>query len=314
MRMANTGSAEPMGVSTIRAVGHPSLWSRLERETILGPTLLLPALFLLAVFLAYPLTLGIWFSVSDKTIGGLEEHFVGLYNFRHLLSDTIFHRTIWNTMVYSVVTVILKAVLGLALALLLNQHFAFRRFVRAALLLPWIVPTALSTIAWLWIFDPTFSVINWFLVNVFGLSRINWLGDATLAMTSIIIVNVWRGIPFFAISLLAGLQTIAQELYEAASIDGANTVQSFWHVTLPLVRPILLLVTLFSFIWTVADFQLVYVLTRGGPSNSTHLFGTLAYQVAVFASKLGEGAAISLFMLPFLLLCIIVVLWQIRKE
>jgi multiple sugar transport system permease protein len=312
--MANSNRAERAEAATGVAVGRPSLRSRLERETILGPILLFPALVLLGVFLAYPLTLGIWFSVSDKTIGGLEEHFVGLHNFQRLLSDTIFQRTVWNTLVYSVVTVVLKAVLGLVLALLLNQHFAFRRFVRAALLLPWIVPTALSTIAWLWIFDPTFSVINWFLVNIFGLQRINWLGNASLAMSSIIIVNVWRGIPFFAISLLAGLQTIAQELYEAASIDGADALQRFWHVTLPLVRPVLLLVTLFSFIWTVADFQLVYVLTRGGPSNSTHLFGTLAYQVAVFAGKLGEGAAISLFMLPFLLLCIVVVLWQLRRE
>ena len=312
--MANSNNADRVEAATRVVVGRRSLRSRLERETILGPILLFPALVILGVFLAYPLTLGIWFSVSDKTIGGLEEHFVGLHNFHRLLGDTIFQRTVWNTLVYSVVTVILKAVLGLVLALLLNQHFAFRRFVRAALLLPWIVPTALSTIAWLWIFDPTFSVINWFLVNVFGLQRINWLGNASLAMTSIIIVNVWRGIPFFAISLLAGLQTIAQELYEAASIDGADALQRFWHVTLPLVRPVLLLVTLFSFIWTVADFQLVYVLTRGGPSNSTHLFGTLAYQVAVFAGKLGEGAAISLFMLPFLLLCIVVVLWQIRRE
>lgn len=285
----------------------------LERETVLGPTLLFPAVFLLVVFLAYPFGLGIWFSVTNKTVGGTTEQFVGLHNFRMLLHDTIFHRTFWNTLVYSVVTVALKAILGMALALLLNQHFAFRRFVRAALLLPWIVPTALSTIAWLWIFDPTFSVINWFLVKAGG-PRINWLGDSSLAMISIIVVNVWRGIPFFAISLLAGLQTIAQELYEAASIDGADALARFRHVTLPLLRPVLLLVALFSFIWTIADFQLVYVLTRGGPANSTHLFGTLAYQVAVFASKLGEGAAISLFMLPFLLLCIVVVLWQIRRD
>jgi multiple sugar transport system permease protein len=291
-----------------------NLRSYLEREGVLGPSLLLPALLFLTAFLAYPLGLGLWFSLSDKTIGGLTERFVGLHNFRLLLSDTIFQRTFWNTLFYSVTTVALKAVLGLILALLLNQHFPFRRFVRASLLLPWIVPTALSTIAWLWIFDPTFSVINWLLVNIFGAPRVNWLGDASLAMTSIIIVNVWRGIPFFAISILAGLQTIAPELYEAASIDGADAWRRFRHITLPMVRPVLLLVTLFSFIWTVADFQLVYVLTRGGPSNSTHLFGTLAYQVAVFASKLGEGAAISLFMLPFLLLCIVVVLWQLRRE
>ncbi len=305
-----------MGHSAGQDARHSSgrAWRALERESRLGPLLLVPALALLTVLTLYPFVLGIWFSVSDKTIGGVSEQFVGLQNFRNLLGDTIFQRTVWNTLVYSVTTVALKGIGGMALALLLNQYFPLRRFVRAALLLPWIVPTALSTLAWLWIFDPTFSVINWCLVNLFGLPRLNWLGDSALAMTSIIVVNVWRGVPFFAISILAGLQTIAEELYEAASIDGADAVRRFWHITLPLVRPVLLLVTLFSFIWTVADFQLVYVLTRGGPANSTHLFGTLAYQIAVFASKLGQGAAISLFMLPFLLLCIVVVLWQIRKE
>ena len=286
----------------------------LEQESVLGYLLLLPALLLLFVFIAYPFCLGIWFSLTDKKIGGLQESFVGLDNFRFLLSDGIFHQTVRNTLVYTVVTVTAKTVFGMGLALLMNQHFPLKNAVRASLLLPWIVPTALSTLAWLWIFDPTFSVINWLLWNWFHLPKVNWLADPTLAMTSIIIVNIWRGVPFFAISILAGLQTISQELYEAASMDGASAFARFRHITLPLVQPVLLLVVLFSFIWTVADFQLVYVLTRGGPANSTHLFGTLAYQIVVNASRLGEGAAISLFMLPFLFVCIAVVLWLIRRD
>jgi multiple sugar transport system permease protein len=286
----------------------------LEQERVLGYLLLLPALIFLLIFIAYPFVLGIWFSLTDKVIGGTQEHFVGLSNFQSLQGNSIFQQTVKNTLIYTVVTVAAKVVLGMALALVMNQHFPLKNLVRASLLLPWIVPTVLSTLAWLWIFDPTFSVINWFLVNIFHLPKINWLGDPALAMTSIIIVNIWRGIPFFAVSILAGLQTISQELYEAASIDGANTVSRFRHVTLPLVRPVLMLVTLFSFIWTVADFQLVYILTRGGPSNSTHLFGTLAYYASVVGSRIGEGAAISLFVLPLLLICIAVVLWEIRKD
>jgi multiple sugar transport system permease protein len=196
----------------------------------------------------------------------------------------------------------------------MNQHFPMKNIVRASLLLPWIVPTALSTIAWLWIFDPTYSVANWVIVNLGLGGKVNWLGNPTLAMTAIIIVNVWRGVPFFAITLLAALQMVSQELHEAAAIDGANVMSRFWHVTVPTIRPVILLVVIFSTIWTISDFQLVYVLTRGGPSNSTHLFATLAYQVALVSARLGEGAAISLYMFPFLLIAIGIVLWQIRRD
>ena len=286
----------------------------LERENILGWLLLAPAVILLAAFIAYPFALGIWFSLTDKRIGGEVEQFVGLHNFRFILSDTIFQQTVRNTLIYTAVTVALKAVFGMALALLMNQVFPFKNLIRASLLLPWIVPTALSTIAWLWMFDPSFSVVNWFLINVFHLPKVAWLSDSALAMGAIIAVNVWRGIPFFAISILAGLQTISQELYEASAIDGANAWQRFRHITLPLVQPVLLLVTLFSLVWTIADFQLPHILTHGAPANTTHVFGTLAYQVSVVSALLGEGAAISLFMLPFLFVCIAIVLWQIRRD
>ncbi len=301
-------SVEPGALANTTAL---RLW--LDREHVLGYLLVFPALLILAVFIVYPFILGIWFSLTDKQVGQAAT-FVGLTNFTRLLGDSIFIQVNANTLVYTASTVSLKLILGLALALLMNQHFPCKNLVRAALLLPWIVPTALSTIAWLWIFDPTYSVANWILVKT-GLGvKLNWLGNPRLAMTAIVIVNVWRGVPFFAITLLAGLQMVAQELHEAASIDGATALRRFWHVTVPSIRPVILLVVIFSTIWTIADFQLVYVLTRGGPLNSTHLFATYAYQIALVAARLGEGAAISLYMFPFLLVAIGIVLWQIRRD
>jgi multiple sugar transport system permease protein len=203
----------------------------------------------------------------------------------------------------------------MAAALLLNHHFRFKRIVRAGMLLPWIVPTVLSTLAWQWMFDATFSVFNWMLMNAGIISRrILWLGDGVLAMGCLIAVNVWRGMPFFAITLLAGLQTVNPDLHEAAEIDGANAWQRFWRVTLPLIKPIMLVVVLFSMIATFADFQLIYVLTRGGPYSSTHVFGTYAYEIAMRAAKLGQGASISLTLFPFLLVVIVFQLWYIRRS
>jgi len=290
----------------------------LEREGMLAGVFLTPTVLILGLFLAYPFFLGVWLSFSDKSVGQAAT-FIGLGNFTAIFSSEIFRRTVGNTFVYTGFATALKLVLGTILALLMNRHFRAKRFVRAAMLLPFIVPTVLSTLAWSWMFDATFSVFNWMLRQVWALAGaqfvpIRWLGDTTLAMTSIIVVNTWRGVPFFAISILAGLQTINPELHEAAAIDGANAWQRFWRVTLPLIKPVVIVVLLFSIIVTFADFQLVYVLTRGGPANSTHLFATLAYQVGVAGSRLGEGAAISLFMFPFLLLVVILQLWYIRQE
>jgi multiple sugar transport system permease protein len=286
----------------------------LEREHVLGGVLLTPTLVMLTLFIAYPFVLGIWLAVSDKVVGR-PGSFVGLDNFRVNLNDTIFLRAFQNTFVYTFIATALKLCLGMAAALLLNHHFRFKRIVRAGMLLPWIVPTVLSTLAWQWMFDATFSVFNWMLMNV-GLisSRILWLGDGTLAMGCLILVNVWRGMPFFAITLLAGLQTVNPDLHEAAEIDGANAWQRFWRVTLPLIKPIMLVVVLFSMVATFADFQLIYVLTRGGPYSSTHVFGTYAYEIAMRAAKLGQGASISLFLFPFLLMVIVFQLWYIRRS
>jgi multiple sugar transport system permease protein len=290
-----------------------ALTRMLEDERWLALALLLPTLVLLGLFIAYPFVKGVELSVTDTKVG-VPGSFVGLSNFLALANDSIFRTAVWNTCVYTVVTTVFKLALGLWLALLLNRHFRGKALTRAFILLPFIIPTVLSTFAWKWMFDPTFSVINWSLFRL-GLihGRINWLGEPGLALISVIIVNVWRGVPFYAISLLAGLQTISPELHEAAAIDGARAWHRFWHVTWPLLLPVTMVVVLFSVIQTFSDFQLVYVLTGGGPANSTQLFATYAYQIGVGTGLLSQGAAISLAMFPVLLLVVIVQLLYIRR-
>ena len=285
----------------------------LEDERVLGSLLLLPTVVLLGLFIAYPFVKGVWLSLTSATVGDAGQ-FVGLGNYVKIWNDSIFQRAAANTFVYTGLATIGKLALGMWLALLLNRHFRGKRLVRASMLLPFIVPTVLSTFAWKWMFDPTFSVINWSLFHL-GLitQRINWLGDPDLAMTSIIVVNIWRGVPFFAISLLAGLQTISPELNEAAAIDGAKPGKRFWYITWPLLLPVTMVVMLFSVIQTFADFQLVYVMTGGGPANATHLFATYAYQLGIGTGLLSEGAAISLAMFPFLFLIVVVQLLYIRR-
>jgi len=304
-------------VVTQRALARPrrrgAATRLLEDERWLAATLLLPTLVLLGLFITYPFVEGVLLAVTDARVG-VPGTFVGLQNFEALWYDSIFRTAVWNTFVYTAVATVFKLGLGLWLALLLNRHFRGKAFTRAFILLPFIIPTVLSTFAWKWMFDPTFSVINWTLFQL-GLihARINWLGDPDLALISVIIVNVWRGVPFYAISLLAGLQTINPELQEAAAIDGARPWQRFWHVTWPLLLPVTMVVVLFSVIQTFADFQLVYVLTGGGPANATQLFATYAYQIGVGTGLLSQGAAISLAMFPFLLIVVVVQLLYIRR-
>lgn len=284
----------------------------LEREAVLGYLLMLPALVLLTVFVLYPFLYGIWLALTDSRIG-VPGDFVGLRNFLELTQDSIFQQTFRNTFLYTGVTTVFKLIFGLAIAALLNNTFPLKRFVRAAVLLPWIVPTVLSALAWLWMFDSTFSVINWVLAR-FGIKGPVWLGNNPWPMISLMVVNIWRGTPFYAISFLAGMQTINQELYEAAAIDGASRWQMFRHITLPLLKPVITIVLLLSVILTFSDFQLIYVLTRGGPANSTHLFATLAYQVGLPSGEIGRGAAISLFIFPALCVTVFLTLWYMRRQ
>jgi multiple sugar transport system permease protein len=268
---------------------------------------------MLSIFVLYPFSKGLWLSVLNTEVA-IPGEFIGLKNFIKLWNDQIFRRTAQNTILYTIAATILKLGLGMIVALLLNQLIGFKRIIRASMLLPWIVPTILSALAWKWMFDPTFSVISFFLFHLGITSKqISWLGGPVLSLTSVIIVNAWRGMPFFAITLLAGLQTITPTLYEAAAIDGASGWQRFWYVTWPLLMPVTMVVVLFSVIMTFADFQLVYILTGGGPANSTHLFATYAYQIGIGTGKISEGAAVSLAMFPFLFLIVIFQLWYIRR-
>ncbi len=310
MPSAQSGRLEQLPKEATLTRG-PFSW--MEREHTLGWLLMLPGAVILVAFIAYPFFLGIWLSLTNSAIGVMG-HFIGLRNFLNLAQDSIFRQTVENTLIYSLVTVPFKLVLGLVLALLMNQRFPFRNTVRAGLLLPWIVPTALSSLAWLMIFDGVFSPISW-AARAWGLTNQNipFLGTPVLAMSSLIIANIWRGIPFFAVSILAGLQAVPQELHEAAAIDGAGPWQRFWAVTVPVIRGVTLIATLFSIIWTFADFQLIYVLTKGGPANSTHIFGTYAYQIGLNATEIGQGAAIALYMFPFLAVFAAVLLIYLRR-
>jgi multiple sugar transport system permease protein len=280
---------------------HNLLLRLLDHKPVLIVLCMLPAAGLLLLFLTYPLGLGIWLAFTDTQIGRSGK-FIGLENFVSLFHDNTFWLAVWNTIFYTVVATIGKFVLGLWLALLLNQQLPFKSFIRAIILLPFIVPTVLSAIAFWWIYDPQFSIISYLLVDVLHWrdSYLDFLGTPWHARLSLIAANIWRGIPFVAISLLAGLQTISPTLYEAALLDGASSWQRFRHVTTPLLMPILAVVLTFSVLFTFSDFQLVYAITRGGPLNSTHLMATLAFQRGIPGGELGEGAAIAVSMIPFL--------------
>ena len=276
-----------------------------NNRNALGLLFMLPAAVLLLLFLTYPLGLGIWLGFTDAKLGRPGE-WVGFENYAFLLGDSVTRLALFNTLFYTTVASVLKFGLGLWLALLLNQNLRMKTFFRAVILLPYIVPTALSAIAFWWIYDSQFSIISWMLVKMGFIDQyIDFLGDPWNARLATIFANVWRGVPFVAITLLAGLQTISPSYYEASAIDGATPAQQFRYVTLPLLTPIIAVVMTFSVLFTFTDFQLIYVLTRGGPLNATHLMATLSFQRAISGGALGEGAAISIAMVPFLLSAIL---------
>jgi multiple sugar transport system permease protein len=291
-----------------------SLRGFIEREGIFSWLMLAPGVLYLLAFVAYPFFYGIFLSLQDRPVARTGV-FIGFANFVTLANDAVFWQVTRNMFIYTIVTTILKLGGGLVMALVMDQSFRGKNVARAFLLLPFIVPTALSTIAWMWIFDPTFSVINWVLIHGGAIQTgFSWLGNSTLAMVAIIIVNTWRGMPFYGITLLAGLQTISPELYEVAAIDGATTRQRFWYVTMPLIKPVLVIVTMFSVIFTFSDFQLIYALTHGGPANATQVYATYAYDLGMSAGKLGLGAAVALSMLPALALLIVALTLYLRRE
>src|SRR5437763_9841797 len=310
-----------MAVGPASVVGPARLAARtarrrgvLEREGVFSWLMLAPGVAFLLAFVAYPFFYGIFLSLQDRRVAS-EGVFVGLANFQTLVRDAVFWQVTRNTLMYVAVTTVLKLTGGLGMALVMNQTFRGRNLVRASLLLPFIVPTALSTVAWMWILDPTFSVVNWLLVHGGIISSgYSFLGNSTLAMGSLIVVNTWRGMPFYGITLLAWLQTISADLYEAASIDGASTVQRFLYVTLPVIKPVLIIVTMFSVIFSFGAFQLIYALTHGGPANATHVFSTWSFDIGMSAGLLGMGAAVALAILPALVVLIVGLTIYLRRQ
>src|SRR5687768_5115614 len=299
--------------------GRPGVVARLrgllDREEILGPVFVTPALLLLLLLVAYPFVMALYFSMSNAFIGRPSE-FIGLRNFVKLWESDAFRQTFQNAFVFTGIAVVFKVVMGICLALLLNEQLWFKRMIRGAVLLPWVIPTALSTLGWWWMFNSLYSVVNWtgIAAGLMDPPGPNWLGQKYYAMTAVIVVNIWRGLPFFAITILAGLLAIPKELYEAAEVDGAGPVRQFFTITLPLLKPVLGIVILFSTTFTFSEFNIVYVLTHGGPINSTHLFATLARQVGLESGQIGEGAAISLYLFPVLVLVVWAQLRSVRKE
>ena len=271
----------------------------------LGLLFMLPAGILLLLFLTYPLGLGVWLGFTDTKVGRAGE-WIGLENYTFLWEDAVTRLALFNTLLYTFIASVLKFFLGLWLAILLHDRIPAKTLFRSIVLLPYIVPTALSALAFWWLYDSQFSIISWVLMKLGWIDHyIDFLGDPWNARWSVIAANVWRGVPFVAITLLAGLQTISPSLYEASAIDGASGWQRFRHITLPLLTPIIAVVMTFSVLFTFTDFQLIYVITRGGPLNATHLMATLSFQRAISGGALGEGAAIAIAMVPFLLAAIL---------
>jgi len=285
-----------------------------NNRNALGLMFMVPAAAILIVFLTYPLGLGVWLGFTDTKIGRGGQ-WIGLENYVFLWDDSVTRLALFNTLFYTVVASVVKFLLGLWLAILLNEKIPYKTFFRSVILLPYIVPTALSALAFWWLYDAQFSIISWVLVKLGFIDHyIDFLGDPWNARFSTIAANIWRGIPFVAITLLAGLQTISPSLYEACAIDGASGFQKFRHITLPLLTPIIAVVMTFSVLFTFTDFQLIYVLTRGGPLNNTHLMATLSFQRAIAGGALGEGAAIAIAMVPFLLAAILFSFFGLQRR
>ena len=285
-----------------------------SNRNLLGALFMLPAAAFLVLFLVYPLGLGIWLSFTDAKIG-TPGQFVGLENYEWIIGDSKFQGAVFFTIFYTLVASVIKFAVGLYLALLLNNHLPFKALVRAIVLIPFIVPTVLSAIAFWWIFDPQFSIVSWTLRQWGWIDgNINFLGDAWNSRYSVIFANVWRGVPFIAITLLAGLQTVPPSLYEAATLDGATRWQMFVKITYPLLTPIIAVVMTFSVLFTFTDFQLIKVLTNGGPAGATELMATMSYNTAILGGRIGEGSAISTAMVPFLLAAIMVSWFGLQRR
>jgi multiple sugar transport system permease protein len=287
----------------------------LHRDSSLGYILLGPAFIFLAVMMAYPFAYAVYLSFTDKQIGA-PATFTGLENYSKLLRTSLFTKTVVNSLVYTAVALVLKCLGGLALAAMLNRPFHGQRIFKAMLLLPWIMPTVFSTMIWSWIFHPSFSIVNELFVNKLGVLEqpVPFLRNETWAMLSLILVNVWRGVPFFGITFLAAIQSVSPEIVEASKIDGASRWTSFWRITFPIILPVVIIVMLISTIGTLGDFDLPFLLTRGGPNEATTLFALTAYTLSLSSGLIGLGAAVTMTMFPALIVLVVASLLSVRRR
>jgi multiple sugar transport system permease protein len=289
----------------------------LDRSELLGPLFMAPAILYIVLLVALPFLLTIYYSVSAYSIYNPSYSFVGLRNFWDVIDDDVFRKTLANTFIFTVLSQVLALLLGKIAALLLLRDFPGRRIARALIILPWAVPVALATLAWLWMFDSLYSVINWTLQAV-GLIDAGhwpqWLGEQDLAMASVIMVHAWRLFPFGAVIFLAGLTSVPRDVLDAATIDGAGFWRRNYVIILPMITPIILIALIFGTVFTFTDMSVVYLLTKGGPINGTHVLGSLAFQVGILSGDVAHGAVICLFLLPFLLVAVIFLLRFLRRR
>ncbi len=289
----------------------------LDRPEIVGPLLIAPAILYILALVGLPFLLALYYSVSAYSIFDPSFEFVGLSNFRSVLESEIFRRTLINTLVFTIGAQILGLLLGKIGAMLLLQEFPGRRIARALVVLPWAVPVSLATLAWLWMFDSLYSVINWTLVAI-GLMdpahRWQWLGQQDLAMIAVTVVHAWRLFPFGVVIFIAGFTSVPKDVLDAATVDGAGFWRRNYQIILPIIAPIIMIAVIFGTVFTFTDLSVVYLLTKGGPINGTHVLGSLAFQVGILSGDVAHGAAICLFLFPFLLVAVIFLLRALRRR
>jgi multiple sugar transport system permease protein len=292
--------------------------SALERPDLLGPMLVAPAILYIALLVGYPFLLALYLAMSDANVAtvGLG-NFVGLDNFVSLFQAPQFLIALRNTLLFTVVSAVFKGLFGTTLAFLLAENVPGTKFFRFVILLPWTVPIVLSSIAWKWMLDTQYSIVNW-LGHAAGLLKPgvnpNWLGDPTLAITSIIAVNVWRGFPFAAVILLAGMTAVSSEVLDSAKVDGAGPIVRFRKIIVPIIAPVLFVGSLYDLVFTLNDMTIVYLLTRGGPGDVTQVLSSYAFLVGVQSGALGRGAAIALLLFPILLVIVFFALRALRRR
>jgi multiple sugar transport system permease protein len=285
------------------------------RESLLGYAMILPMLVVMVGIMAYPAIWAIWLSLYNRKLGLPTYHFIGLGNYAQLIKDPLFLSAAYNTLLFTLVAVSLKFLLGMISALLLNMEWPALNFLRSWMILPWIAPTIVVALTWQWMFADLGGILNYIFRSAGIIKQnISWLGNPNTAKLAILVANVWLGFPFFGMNFLAGMQSIPEELYEAAQIDGASQTQRFWHVTIPGLAPVITITTLLNTIWTINIFDLVYVMTGGGPSGGTLIIGVFAYQRSFIANNLSYGIAASVIFAPLVSLLILMVLRHFQIE